>query len=103
MPEFFRCDLDETATRYRRMGTVDFRVPLISMTMLTWYEGNLLKRKRIQHGKQSIEDFIRHLDSRKTKRIPGTAIYMTSNAELTRRRWRFTSNIIIRCMKKSSW
>jgi KUP system potassium uptake protein len=54
---------------------------IISIIMLTWYEGKLLKRKRIQLGKQSIEEFIDGLDPQ-TKRVPGTAVYLSSTPDL---------------------
>lgn len=56
---------------------------LISIIMLTWYEGTLLKRRRIRHGHRSMSDFILQLDGRKVRRIAGTAVYLTGDPDTT--------------------
>jgi KUP system potassium uptake protein len=56
---------------------------IISLVMLTWHQGTLLKRRRVKHDHATLEDFILRQDGRKVRRIPGTAIYLTGNPRLT--------------------
>jgi KUP system potassium uptake protein len=49
--------------------------------MMTWYQGRLLKNKRSAHGKERLDGFIKNLDSRKIRRIPGAAFYLSREVD----------------------
>jgi len=54
---------------------------MIYITMLTWYQGKMLKNRRTTYGKEPIKHFVKHIHDRNITRVHGTAIYLTRDME----------------------
>jgi KUP system potassium uptake protein len=54
---------------------------LIFTIMLTWYQGKIIKNKRVAQGRGRLDKFITNLDDKKIQRVNGTAIYMTRDVD----------------------
>jgi KUP system potassium uptake protein len=49
--------------------------------MMTWYQGKIIKNRRIAQGRGRLDKFISHLDEKHVTRVEGTAIYMTRDVD----------------------
>lgn len=75
-----------TATLTKLTHGIGAWVPLVLGTviytlMITWYQGKEIKNRRLSHGRARMDSFIGKLNDGKIKRVEGTAIYMTRDAE----------------------
>jgi KUP system potassium uptake protein len=56
---------------------------LIYLLMVTWKQGRRLLSERIQEGALPIGDFVRNLQPGTPRRVPGTAVFLTTNLQGT--------------------
>ena len=56
---------------------------LVYLLMATWKQGRRLVAQRLQEGALPIEDFVRSLQPGSPARVPGTAIFLTTNTQGT--------------------
>jgi KUP system potassium uptake protein len=56
---------------------------LIYLLMATWKQGRRLRLKRLQEGALPIGDFLRNLQPGSPPRVPGTAVFLTTNPQGT--------------------
>lgn len=49
--------------------------------MMTWYQGKEIKNRRLSHGRARMDKFITQIRNSDIQRLPGTAIYMTRDAD----------------------
>ncbi len=55
----------------------------IYLLMVTWKQGRRLLAERVREGALPIEDFVQHLQPGSPTRVPGTAVFLTTNLQGT--------------------
>jgi KUP system potassium uptake protein len=56
---------------------------IIYLLMVTWKQGRRLLADRVREGALPIEDFVRNLQPGSPMRVPGTAVFLTTNVQGT--------------------